>query len=64
MPFKKIDSIILVFVLGILCTAGAKLIQTDYRVDSHDESIKTINVKIDQISSDTQFIRGKLEGNK
>ena len=50
--------------LGYLCTAGVKLVQMDYKVDDHADQIKTINVKIDQISKDTAFIRGILESNK
>ena len=56
----KVEIGAVVIILGWICTAGIRAVQTETKVEEHDAIIKILSSKIDQISIDSSYIRGKL----
>ena len=64
MNTKKIEIAVVIVILGWLASAGVRAVQVEAKVQDHDDAIKLLSSKIDKISVDVGFIRGKIEGNK
>jgi uncharacterized membrane protein len=63
-PKTKFEAAIVVFVLGLLFSGGITAVRTEFKVEEHDKTINAMSSKIDEISSNVNFIRGKLEKNQ
>jgi hypothetical protein len=64
MNTRKIELAVFLVIFGWLSAAFVRAVQVEAKVSDHDDAIKSLSIKIDKISSDVSFIRGKLEINK
>jgi hypothetical protein len=60
----KIETASLLIIIGWLGMASIRAVQIGTIVDQHDDQIKEFSKKMDQISIDVSYIRGKLSKNK
>lgn len=63
-PKTKFEAAIVVFVLGLMLSGGLTAVRTEFKVEEHSQTIDAMGKKMDQISNDVSFIRGKLEKNQ
>lgn len=63
-PSSKIEVGLLVTIISGLVWVLTHILPTEARVNEHEKKLVTLEQKVDVIMSDTQYIRGKMEGVK